>query len=108
MNLVLHASQHEFLFEHDRVKLVLGTHDHVEQWNEDSKGTDDHSDQKQCLRLQLVLGLAEDEQFEQDVDSQLGRVLRKEWNDAHQLAKHQGLSHEVERIVNAEWVKNGC
>ena len=31
VNLVLHASQHEFLFEHDGVKLILGTHDHVEQ-----------------------------------------------------------------------------
>lgn len=41
------------------------------------------------------------------MDGQLGEVLREERHETHELAEDEGTSKHVERVVDAERVKDG-
>ena len=51
----------QLLLELDRVKLILSTHHHIEDGDQDCHTTDNHSNEKQSLGFELILGLTEDE-----------------------------------------------
>ena len=106
-SLVPDTSCHEVILEKDWIEFVLRTHYHIENRDEDSKARANHAHKQQRLRLELLLRIAEDDQFEEHVGRQLREVLCPERHIAHQLAKRDGPSLNVERVVDAEGVKNG-
>ena len=96
------STHDQLFFENDGIELVLRAHDHVEERDQDGKAGADHTDQKQSLGLELLLGVADDDQLEKDVDGELGEVLGEERYEAHQLAEDQWPPCEVERVIDAE------
>ena len=77
------ASILQLFLKNNRIKFILSTHYHIEDWNQDSHAWHDHADKQQRLRFKLVLGLWYNDQLEEDVDGQLWEVLREERYETH-------------------------
>ena len=77
------ASVLQLFLEDNRIKLILSTHYHIEDGNQDSHAWHNHADEEQRLSFKLVLSLWYYDQLEENVDGQLWEVLSEERDETH-------------------------